>query len=64
MPNGTEPVNHYECTSTHRAVDQQLTDVKGWLDKIDKRMWSITVGVAMAFIGIVVDIFLSFISRQ
>jgi len=64
MPNGSESVTHYECSSNHRAVDQQFVDIKGWLDKIDKRMWSITIGVALAFIGIVLDIFLSFVVKQ
>jgi len=47
------------CEYLHEPIAQNFTDVKGWLEKLDKRMWAVVIGIVFAgFVG-VINIFVS-----
>jgi len=45
------------CEHLHKPIEDNFADVKGWLSKLDARMWALMAGVLIIVITSMVNMF-------
>lgn len=56
-------VSQRECDIKHESLQQEVEGMKGWLSKIDNRLWAFGVGLVMLLLTGVGNMLLHFYDK-
>jgi hypothetical protein len=56
-------VTRRECDIQHDSIQKEIESMKGWLSKIDNRLWAFGAALVLILIGTISNIVLNLISR-
>ena len=53
MTNEKRSITAKFCDERHRALDIQVEDLKGWIEKVDGKLWSGLTLLVLQLLGII-----------
>jgi hypothetical protein len=52
------------CDRHHKPIEENFRDVKGWLSKLDGRLWAVVIGMFMVFVTAALNMLVALQTRQ